>query len=157
MKRSFITFIIALVAGISFASEHQEKDLEKETKKEAQDGEVVVMNKALFISEVFDFEKSPKWEYTGNKPAIIDLYADWCPPCRATAPIIKSLAKEYAGKVVVYKVNVDNEKEIASLFQATSIPLVVYIPLKGEPKFFRGAADKATYKKAIDEFLLKAE
>ena len=115
------------------------------------------MNKALFISEVFDFEKSPKWEYTGNKPAIIDLYADWCPPCRAIVPIIKSLAKEYAGKVVVYKVNVDNEKEIASLFQATSIPLVVYIPLKGEPKFFRGAADKATYKKAIDEFLLKAE
>lgn len=157
MKRSFITFVIALMAGISFASEHQEKDQENETKKEAQDGEVVVMNKALFVSEVFDFEKSSKWKYTGNKPVIIDLYADWCPPCRAIAPIMKSLAKEYAGKVVVYKVNVDNEKEIASLFQATSIPLVVYIPLKGEPQFFRGAADKATYKKAIDEFLLKTE
>jgi thioredoxin 1 len=157
MKRSFITFIIAMVAGFSFAAEHQEKDREKENKKDSQDGEVVAMNKALFISEVFDFEKSPEWKYIGNKPAIIDLYADWCPPCRAIAPIMKSLAKEYAGKIVIYKVNVDKEKELASFFQATSIPLVVYIPIKGEPQFFRGATDKAKYKKAIDEFLLRTE
>ena len=89
------------------------------------------------------------------KPAIIDLYADWCGPCRMTAPIMKSLAKEYDGKIVIYKVNVDKEKELAALFNATSIPLFVFIPMNGEPQLFRGAADKATYQKAIDEFLLK--
>ena len=72
-----------------------------------------------------------------------------------TAPIMKSLAKEYDGKIVIYKVNVDKEKELAALFNATSIPLFVFIPMEGEPQLFRGAADKATYKKAIDEFLLK--
>ena len=87
--------------------------------------------------------------------AIIDLYADWCGPCRQTAPIMKELAKEYAGKIVIYKVNVDKQKELAALFNATSIPLFVFIPMKGDPQLFRGAADKATYKKAIDEFLLK--
>ena len=61
-------------------------------------GEVIVMNKAMFIKDVFDYEKSQDWKYKGNKPAIIDLYADWCGPCRMTAPIMKELAKEYAGK-----------------------------------------------------------
>ena len=111
-------------------------------------GEVIVMNKAMFIKDVFDYEKSQDWKYKGNKPAIIDLYADWCGPCRMVAPIMKELAKEYADKIVVYKVNVDKEKELAALFNAT---------MNGEPQLFRGAADKATYKKAIDDFLLKTE
>lgn len=87
-------------------------------------GEVVVMNKAMFIKDVFDYEKSQDWKYKGSKPAIIDLYADWCGPCRMVAPIMKELAKEYADKIVVYKVNVDKEKELAALFNATSIPLL---------------------------------
>lgn len=74
-------------------------------------GEVIVMNKAMFIKDVFDYEKSQDWKYKGNKPAIIDLYADWCGPCRMVAPIMKELAKEYADKIVVYKVNVDKEKD----------------------------------------------
>ena len=86
---------------------------------------------------------------------VVDFWAPWCGPCRMTAPIMKSLAKEYDGKIVIYKVNVDKEKELAALFNATSIPLFVFIPMEGEPQLFRGAADKATYKKAIDEFLLK--
>ena len=107
------------------------------------------------VETIFDYEKSKEWKYKGDKPAIIDLYADWCGPCRQTAPIMKELAKEYAGKIVIYKVNVDKQKELAALFNATSIPLFVFIPMKGDPQLFRGAADKATYKKAIDEFLLK--
>ena len=120
-------------------------------------GEVIVMDKAMFIKDVFDYEKSQDWKYKGSKPAIIDLYADWCGPCRMVAPIMKELAKEYADKIVVYKVNVDKEKELAALFNATSIPLFVFIPMNGEPQLFRGAADKETYKKAIDDFLLKTE
>ena len=90
-----------------------------------------------------------------GKVVLVDVWATWCGPCRQTAPIMKELAKEYAGKIVIYKVNVDKQKELAALFNATSIPLFVFIPMKGDPQLFRGAADKATYKKAIDEFLLK--
>lgn len=127
----------------------------QESEKAAQDGDVIVMDKTMFINDIFDYEKSQEWKYKGSKPAIIDLYADWCGPCRMTAPIMKELAKEYAGRIVIYKVNVDKEKELAALFNATSIPLFVFIPMQGEPQLFRGAADKATYKKAIEEFLLK--
>ncbi|MDR0937912.1 MAG: redoxin domain-containing protein [Mediterranea sp.] len=118
-------------------------------------GEVVVMDKQLFLSDVFDYEQSKDWKYKGTRPAIIDLYADWCGPCRLTTPIMKDLAKEYADKIVIYKVNVDKQKELAAFFGASSIPLFVFIPMKGEPQVIRGAAGKEVYKRAIDEFLLK--
>ena len=121
--------------------------------------EVIVMNKTMFIEKVFDYtdSKATEWKYKGDRPAIIDLYADWCGPCRRVAPIMKELAKEYAGKIYIYKVNVDKEKELAALFNATSIPLFVLIPMDEMPQLFSGAADKSTYKKAIDEFLLKGK
>ena len=78
--------------------------------------EVVQMDKALFLKEVYDYENEPQWKYKGDRPAIIDLYADWCGPCRSIAPIMAELAKEYAGQIVVYKVNVDKERELATLF-----------------------------------------
>lgn len=119
--------------------------------------EVIVMDKALFLEKVFDYTDSQakEWKYKGDRPAIIDLYADWCGPCRRVAPIMKELAKEYAGKIYIYKVNVDKEKELAALFGATSIPLFVLIPMDEMPQLINGAVDKATYKKAIDGFLLR--
>ncbi len=125
------------------------------TQQDKEKSEVVQMDKAMFIKDVFDYEKNKEWKYLGNKPAIIDFYADWCAPCRVTMPIMKELASEYAGKIVIYKVNVDHNKELASLFNASSIPLFVFIPMEGEPQILRGAADKATYEKIIEEFLLK--
>lgn len=153
MKKVFIIVVFAMIGVIGYAINDGAK-VDQQSK--VKSGEVIVMNKALFIKDVFDFEKSSTdWKYKGNKPAIIDLYVDWCGPCRQTAPIMKELAKEYAGKIVIYKVNVDKEKELAALFKASSIPLFVFIPMQGEPQLFRGAADKATYQKTIDKFLLK--
>ena len=158
MKKIVTLFVLIFASVLTYACTDGNKDKSQAETKEAQsDGNVIVMNKDMFIKNVFDYEKSKEWKYKGDKPAIIDFYADWCGPCRMTAPIMKELAKEYAGKIVIYKVNVDKEKELAALFNATSIPLFVFIPMKGEPQLFRGAADKATYKKAIDDFLLKTE
>ena len=119
----------------------------------AQD--VVVMDKQMFLDKVCDYTQSEDWQYKGELPAIIDLYADWCGPCKRTAPIMQELAKEYAGKIVIYKVDVDKEQELAALFNASSIPLFVLIPKEGLPQVIRGAAGKDVFKKAIDEFLLK--
>lgn len=148
-----VVMMVALVMASMYACASNDKQQDK--KETTSSGEVITMDKDMFLKNVFDYEKSKEWKYEGNKPAIIDLYADWCGPCKQIAPIMKDLAKEYDGKIVIYKVNVDKQKELAALFNATSIPLLVYIPMQGEPQLFRGAADKATYKKAIDEFLLK--
>lgn len=153
MKKVLSLVALTLISTFTFAANNVSKA--NQNKNEVKSGEVIVMNKEMFVNDIFDYENSKEWKYKGNKPAIIDLYADWCGPCRMTAPIMKSLAKEYDGKIIIYKVNVDKEKELAALFNATSIPLFVFIPMDGEPQLFRGAADKATYKKAIDQFLLK--
>ena len=155
MKKIITMAVLIFSSMLTYACTSGTEQKQAETQKTAQDGSVIVMNKAMFIKDIFDYEKSKEWKYKGDKPAIIDLYADWCGPCRMTAPLMKELAKEYAGTLVIYKVNVAKEKELAALFNATSIPLFVFIPMQGEPQLFRGAADKATYKKAIDEFLLK--
>lgn len=158
MKKVIIMFALIFASVLTYAcADGTTQKGQAEGKEVPTEGSVIVMNKDMFIKNIFDYEKSKEWKYKGDKPAIIDLYADWCGPCRMTAPIMKDLAKEYAGKIVIYKVNVDKEKELAALFNATSIPLFVFIPMNGEPQLFRGAADKATYKKAIDEFLLKSE
>lgn len=153
--KKLLTMVAFIMVSVIVYAFNDKTDNNQDKKDVTANGEVVVMNKAMFLKDVFDYEKSKEWKYKGDKPAIIDLYADWCGPCRQTAPIMKELAKEYAGKITIYKVNVDKEKELAALFNATSIPLFVFIPAKGDPQLFRGAADKATYKKAIDEFLLK--
>ena len=106
MKKVLVMVALVMVSVIVYA--FNDKEEANQGKKEVTgNGEVVVMNKEMFLKDVFDYEKSKEWKYTGDKPAIIDLYADWCGPCRQTAPIMKELAKEYAGKITIYKVNVD--------------------------------------------------
>ena len=129
MKKVLAMVAFVMIGVIVYAFNDENRiNVDQQSKKEVKSGEVIVMNKEMFIKDVFDYEKSEEWKYKGDKPAIIDLYADWCGPCRMTAPIMKSLAKEYDGKIVIYKVNVDKEKELAALFNATSIPLFVLSP-----------------------------
>lgn len=154
MRNLIVGITLALISVTACANTPEAKN---DNNQKENGGEVVIMDKAMFIEKVFDYEKVADWKYKGNKPAIIDLYADWCGPCRKVAPIMKELAKEYTGEIIIYKVDVDKEKELATLFNATSIPLFVFIPMNGTPQLFRGAADKATYKQAIDSFLLEKE
>ena len=121
-------------------------------------GEVVMLTLEEFKKSVFDYEKNPEtWDYKGSLPAVIDFYADWCGPCRQLSPIFKELAGEYAGQVIMYKVDVDKEKELAGLFGVSSIPMLFFIPAKGDPQVIRGALPKENLKKAIDSVLLGKE
>lgn len=157
MKKYLALFAIAVlgVTGFAFAKSSSVAGVDTTEAIDAKDSKVKKMNKEMFISDVFDYQNSSEWKFKGDKPIIIDLYADWCPPCRLIAPILSDLAEEYDGKITIYKVDVDKEKELAALFNVSSIPLLVFIPMDGTPQLMPGAADKATYKKAIDEFLLK--
>ena len=118
------------------------------------------LTKQAFLDKVMDYEKNPKeWKFKGNLPCVIDFYADWCPPCRITSPIMEDLAQEYAGKINVYKVNVDQEKELAALFGIQSIPSFLFCPMSGKPSISSGIAQtkeatKAMFKQQIETLLL---
>jgi thioredoxin len=118
-------------------------------------GEVIVLNKADFLTKIYNYEKNTsEWVYEGKKPCIIDFYADWCGPCKRVAPIMKELAAEYQNDIIIYKVNVDNERELASFFGINSIPMILFVPMKGKPKAANGAYPKDIIVEEIDQFLL---
>ena len=112
-----------------------------------------VLNEATFKSKVFNYETEQEWNYTGEIPAIIDFYADWCAPCRALSPVLEELAKEYNGKLNIYKVDTQATPELAAIFGIRSIPSLLFIPKQGEPSLAAGAVPKADLKKAIKEVL----
>jgi len=129
----------------------------------SESGKPVHLTKQDFLEKVMNYEKNPtEWVYEGDLPAIIDFYADWCGPCRKAAPILEELAKEYEGKIYVYKVDTEKEKELAAVFGIQSIPAFLFVPQSGKPTMSSGIAQtdeetKAMFKHLIDEILLKQD
>jgi len=111
------------------------------------------LTKETFKQKVFDYEKEREWKFKGERPALIDFYADWCAPCKMVAPILEELALEYNGKVDIYKVNTEEEYELSSVFGIRSIPSLLFIPKNGEPQMALGALPKETFKKVFKEVL----
>ncbi len=110
-----------------------------------------------FKDNVFDYETEKEWKYKGSLPAIIDFYADWCGPCKMVAPVLEELAREYEGKIVIYKVDTESELELSGLFGIQSIPTFLFIPLDGQPMMQPGAFPKKVFKQVIEEHLLKEQ
>ncbi len=145
MKKSIIFAILVLMTG--FGAMAQEKD---------NASKVQHITYQDFLDKIWDFEKSPEeFVYKGKTAAIVDFYADWCGPCRKIGPVMEKLAQDYDGRLTVYKVNVDKEKELAAAFQTRSIPMVIFIPLEGQPMMQVGALPETEYRKVVEERLLK--
>ena len=145
MKR--IHTLIAVLCALIFASSAS-VNLNVQEKKG-----VVTLSSKEFNTNVYDLAQKDL-KYLGTKPAIVDFYASWCGPCRAISPILEELAAEYKDKIVIYKVDVDASGDLAQAFGIQSIPAVMFIPLKGEPKMTVGGRSKAEFKKQIDSILL---
>ncbi|MBE6275219.1 MAG: thioredoxin [Bacteroides sp.] len=112
------------------------------------------LTKGGFLRKVANYEDSPKdWKFLGDKPALIDFYAPWCGPCRSFSPVLDDLAKEYAGKLDIYKVNVDDEQELADLFRVRSVPTLVFVPMEGYPHISAGALTKKELRQALDHLM----
>lgn len=147
--------MMAIFCTLSSCAQQSKSENTKEEESNSKDI-VIPMDNQMFLSKVFDYTSGSKeWKYKGDKPAIIDFYATWCGPCRMVAPILKSLAKKYEGQIVVYKVDTDKQKELAGAMGIQSLPTILFIPMSGQPQLIVGAADKATFEKAIQEVLLK--
>lgn len=154
-----IISILIISAGFSFGCAQSGGNSDKSGNQTGSDknaGKIEYLTKETFKQKIWDYEKNPNtWVYKGKEPAIIDFYADWCRPCRMVAPILDELARDYHGKIKIYKVDTQVERELAAVFQITSIPAFLYIPLNGQPQMDRGLKDKATFERIIAEVLLK--
>lgn len=113
--------------------------------------EVIQINTQEFKELIFDFENNQQWNYQGTLPCVVDFYADWCRPCKIVAPIMEELAKEYKGKVIFYRVNVDNEGPVSQAFGIQSIPSILFVPASGDPQMSVGAMQKEGYENAIKQ------
>ena len=150
MKR-FLFLIFVLAFSLFFIT-----DVNAQRNIVGAEPKTIKLDKEGFLKRVVDFENSPtQWKYLGDKPAIIDFYADWCGPCRRLSPILEELAEEYRDNIYIYKVNVDDNKEIAEVFGITSLPTIVFVPMTGNPSAGTGFLPKDILKRAVNEILLK--
>lgn len=124
--------------------------------KKGTNMKVIEMNEAMFREKIMDYKTAgDTWNFKGDKPAIVDFYATWCGPCKATAPILEEIAQEYDGKIDVYKIDVDKSEELSALFNIRSIPSLLFIPKTGKPTMSVGAHAKNELEQMIKETLLK--
>jgi thioredoxin 1 len=110
-----------------------------------------LLNLESFQSKIFDYKANKDWKFKGDRPTIIDFYADWCGPCKMLAPIFDKLSQEYEGQIDFYKVDTEDQQELASLFQVSSLPSILFIPLDSPPQMAQGALPEANLKEAIKE------
>ena len=111
------------------------------------------LTKETFKEKVFNFEENKEWKYEGSVPCMIDFYADWCGPCKMVAPILEELQQEYGDNLVIYKIDTEQEQELAGMFGIQSIPSLLFVPVEGQPQMAMGALPKDTFEKAISDVL----
>ncbi|MFW6371511.1 MAG: thioredoxin [Bacteroidota bacterium] len=111
------------------------------------------LTKETFKEKVFNFEQNKDWKFEGERPCMIDFYADWCAPCKMVAPILEELSQEYGDKLDIYKVNTEEQQELAGMFGIQSIPSLLFVPKVGQPQMAMGALPKDSFKKAIKDVL----
>lgn len=107
-----------------------------------------------FKDEIFDYTQSQEWKFKGEKPAIIDFYADWCGPCKMVAPILEELSIEHPD-ITIYKVDTEVEQELSAVFRIRSIPSMLFIPMDSQPIMQAGALPKHVLKEIIQKELMK--
>jgi thioredoxin len=111
------------------------------------------LTKETFMSKVFNYETNKEWKFEGKRPCVIDFYADWCGPCKMVAPVLEELATDFEGKLDIYKINTEEEQELASVFGIRSIPSILFVPVTGQPQMAMGALPKETFIKAFKDVL----
>jgi len=117
-------------------------------------GSVITLTNETFKAEVFNYPMNQQWRYEGKLPAIVDFYATWCGPCKKLSPRLEELAEKYAGKIVVYRVDTDQEQQLAQSMGIESLPTLLFIPVNGPPKQTVGLLSSETLEKTINEVLL---
>ncbi|WP_289054341.1 thioredoxin [Carboxylicivirga marina] len=149
-KILFVLGGLVLLIGSGFQLYTSNTD---EAKSSEGENSVIYLDADSFKEKVFNYETNKEWKYEGEVPAILDFYADWCGPCKMLSPVLDKIQKEYNGKVQIYKINTDEQKELAATFGIRSLPTIVFVPLNGEPQAAMGYRSKNDLETMITEIL----
>ena len=112
-----------------------------------------ILTKETFLEKVSNFEENKDWKFEGERPALIDFYADWCGPCKMIAPILEQLSEEYGDKLDIYKIDTEAEQELAAAFGIRSIPSMLFCSAEGQPQMANGALPKPELERIIADVL----
>jgi len=118
-------------------------------------GKVILLKEEDFKERITALDNPKGFQYLGQTPCIVDLYADWCKPCGYLSQVLNELAPEYQGRVIFYKLNIDKARDVVNAFHVTSIPKILYFKPYGEVESTLGYLNREELKKMIDDFLLK--
>lgn len=164
MGNIIMALIVAIVVLGSCSNNKKSNSEDKTTTPTIKTKDTIKANNELatkhlstedFKKKIMNYDEHPQeWVFEGNRPAIIDFYATWCGPCKMTAPIIERLARKYKGQIDFYKVDIDQERELAQIFGIRSIPTFLFIPMKGQPTAQMGAMQLADFEEIIESELL---
>jgi thioredoxin len=122
---------------------------------EGEDKTMQNLNTNEFKTKIFNYETEKEWNYLGNRPAIIDFYADWCGPCKIQGPILDKISKKYEGKIDVFKIDTEQNEELSAAFGIRSIPSLLFIPMNGKPSLNPGLLMEPQLEQVVEEYLLK--
>ena len=161
MKKIFLAVLVASVGltqscqnDVKASDENKEnKEIKTEKSENHSEKATITLTKEDFKKKVMDYEVNKEWKYEGDLPCIVDFYADWCGPCKMLSPVLKDLQKEYDGKIQVYKIDTEKERELAATFGIRSLPTIVFVPLEGDPQAAMGFRPKADMENMIKEIL----
>ncbi len=91
---------------------------------------IIELNAAQFKQKVWNFDKDSNFKRIGKTPIILDFHATWCRPCKMLAPHLQEIQNKYKGKLIVYKVDVDKDPQVAKLFNVKAMPTIVFVNSK---------------------------
>ena len=146
MKKILIVLLLALAAMSVNAQRYVE---DRDTVYT-----VHAINQVQFADLIADWQAS-EWALVSPRPVVVDFYADWCGPCRRLAPILRDIAQHYQGEVDFYRINVDENPDIAAAFEVRSIPMLLIWPLDGDPKTLVGLYSMQDYIRIINQVLAR--
>ncbi|MDR1544528.1 MAG: redoxin domain-containing protein [Prevotellaceae bacterium] len=147
MRKLSLIIICAVFATVIFAQDN--------TQQPENYGKVTFLTFESFKQKIVPLKEGQnEWNYIGDKPCVIDFYASWCGPCRMLSPHLEKAAKEFAGEIYVYKIDTQQERQLAQIFNVTSIPMLLFCPIGKQPLMQRGYRDFETLKTEINQHLL---
>ena len=115
---------------------------------------VISLTRELFVKKVSPLiYHSSEFRFLGEKPAVLDFYAEWCSPCQMVAPVLEELSDLFDGKVDFYKINVDEENELSAHFNIRSIPTLLLVGSDGAVQRFMGAMSRERLKTLVESLL----